>query len=146
MHLKISRVLLTAGSLFLTASLIAPLAQAQPPHSRGQAAERSESHGSSRNDYRQHNDRLNIDEAVIRSIFREQRDYLQPADRLPPGIQRNLERGKPLPPGIAKRFDDRVYRQLPNYEGYEWRQVGRDAVLIAVTTGVIEAIFDNILD
>lgn len=26
------------------------------------------------------------------------------AQRLPPGIARNLERGKPLPPGIAKRY------------------------------------------
>ncbi len=146
MHLKNPRILLTAGSLLLTASLIAPLTHAQPPQARGQAAERSDSHGSSRANSQQRSDNLMLDEAVIRSIFREQREHLQPAEPLPPGIQRNLARGKPLPPGIAKRFDDRVYRQLPRYEGYEWRQVGRDAVLVAATTGVIEAIVNNILD
>ncbi|TVP90179.1 MAG: hypothetical protein EA348_06700 [Pseudomonadaceae bacterium] len=144
-----SRPWLILGSLLLSASLVAPLTHAQPPHARGQAAERSTERTDS---YRQGSDtyrrseRIDLDEALIRSVFREHREYLQPDQRLPPGIQRNLARGKPLPPGIAKRFDGRVQQQLPRYEGYEWRQVGRDAVLVAATTGIVEAILENILD
>jgi hypothetical protein len=62
---------------------------------------------------------------------------------LPPGIQRNLERGKPLPPGIAKRFDGQLAAQLPRYPGYEWERVGNDVVLIeAVTRIVVDVLVD----
>jgi len=54
-------------------------------------------------------------------------------------------RGKPLPPGIAKQFDGRVQSRLPSYPGYDWRQVGTDAVLIDATTGIVEAIIANVL-
>lgn len=88
---------------------------------------------------------ITIEEAVIREIFRDQRDYVSADDSLPPGIRKNLARGKPLPPGIAKKFDSRVQSRLPSYPGYDWRQVGTDAVLINTTTGIIETIIDSIL-
>lgn len=59
------------------------------------------------------------------------------AESLPPGIQRNLERGKPLPPGIAKRFDGPIAHELPRYPGYEWERVGADVVLIEAATRVV---------
>lgn len=65
---------------------------------------------------------------------------------LPPGIAKNLARGKPLPPGIAKK------RCLPrcstNYLiiGYEWRVVGDDLVLIALSTAVVTAIINSVFD
>ncbi|WP_193068325.1 anti-virulence regulator CigR family protein, partial [Halomonas sp. 3D7M] len=52
-------------------------------------------------------------------------------------IQRNLERGKPLPPGIAKRFDGPLASQLPQYPGYEWERVGADVVLIEAATRIV---------
>lgn len=48
-------------------------------------------------------------------------------DSLPPGIAKNLARGKPLPPGIAKKtVPADMLGQLPSYPGYEWRVVGDD--------------------
>lgn len=88
---------------------------------------------------------IRIEETVIRDIFRDQRDYIGADDSLPPGIRKNLARGKPLPPGIARKFDGRVQSRLPSYPGYDWRQVGTDAVLINTTTGIVETIIDNIL-
>ena len=61
-------------------------------------------------------------------------------------IRKNLARGKPLPPGIAKRFDSRLQSQLPHYDGYEWQQVGTDVVLVAIATGIIYEVLQNVLD
>ncbi|MBL1188575.1 hypothetical protein CIV90_26360, partial [Escherichia coli] len=44
---------------------------------------------------------------------------------LPPGIAKNLARGKPLPPGIAKKMvPSSMLHDLPYYPGYEWRIAG----------------------
>jgi Ni/Co efflux regulator RcnB len=88
---------------------------------------------------------ITVEEAVIRAIFRDERSFIEADTSLPPGIRKNLARGKPLPPGIAKKFDGRVNSRLPSYPGYDWRQVGTDAVLINTTNGIVEAIIDNIL-
>lgn len=76
-----------------------------------------------------------IDIGQVRIILGDNRDLIGPAQSLPPGIRKNLARGKPLPPGIAKRFDNRLLGQLPRYEGYEWQQVGTDVVLVTLATG-----------
>ncbi|MGP5189679.1 anti-virulence regulator CigR family protein, partial [Vreelandella alkaliphila] len=44
---------------------------------------------------------------------------------------------KPLPPGIAKRFDGPLASQLPHYPGYEWERVGADVVLIEAATRIV---------
>ncbi|MGP8288924.1 anti-virulence regulator CigR family protein [Vreelandella zhanjiangensis] len=73
-----------------------------------------------------------------RELIRLLREFNAPAtDSLPPGIQRQLERGKPLPPGIAKRFDRSIATRLPSYPGYEWEYVGNDVVLIEAATRVV---------
>lgn len=87
-----------------------------------------------------------IDIGRVRVILGDNRDLIGPAQSLPPGIRKNLARGKPLPPGIAKRFDSRLLGKLPRYDGYEWRQVGTDVVLVALATGLIYEILDNVLD
>lgn len=87
-----------------------------------------------------------IDIGRVRIILGDNRDLIGPAQSLPPGIRKNLARGKPLPPGIAKRFDNRLLGELPHYNGYEWRQVGTDVVLVALATGLIYEILDNVLD
>ena len=140
MHLA-RPTLLALSALCLLAS---PLVLAQPPHDRGPGHQRQAQHNPPSHNS-DHGSRL-FDEQLVRSIFLNQRQYLQPADPLPPGIRRNLARGKPLPPGIARQFDARLKNQLPMIDGYEWRQVGTDAVLVAVTTGVIEAVIDRIFD
>ncbi|GAB5069871.1 anti-virulence regulator CigR family protein [Citrobacter sedlakii] len=68
-------------------------------------------------------------------------------DALPPGIAKNLARGKPLPPGIAKKaVPASMLGELPYYPGYEWRIVGDDLVLIALSTAVVTAIINGVFD
>lgn len=138
--------------------------QGGPQESRGQARgerDRQESRDRVREEYRdrereEYRDRERyrdqarrpmIDEREVREIFRSRREYLHRDDRdsLPPGIRMNLERGKPLPPGIARNFDERVRRDLPYYEGYEWRRVGTDAVLVDLTNDIIHEVIHDIL-
>lgn len=126
-------------TLFLALSLCAGSVLAQPPHARGQAG-----HHQYQTTHNHSSSRVVIEEAVIRTILRDNHMYVGQVDSLPPGIRKNLARGKPLPPGIARQLDSRLVTQLPHYPGYDWRRVGRDLVLIAVTTAVVEAILDNV--
>ncbi|MDR9440427.1 MAG: anti-virulence regulator CigR family protein [Halomonas sp.] len=120
--------------------------------SRGQGqgqdqGERDRRESRDRERYRDEARRPLIDEREVREIFRSRREVIRRDDRdsLPPGIRMNLERGKPLPPGIARNFDDRVRRDLPYYEGYEWRRVGTDAVLVDLTNDIIHEVIRDIL-
>ena len=66
-------------------------------------------------------------------------------DSLPPGIAKNLARGKPLPPGIAKKtVPASMLGQLPSYPGYEWRVVGDDLVLIALSTAIVTSVINGV--
>lgn len=87
-----------------------------------------------------------IDRGGILSVLQSNRSYWSSGSSLPPGIQKNLARGKPLPPGIAKKLDGRLLGQLPRYEGYEWMQAGMDLILVAVATGVIYEVLGGVLD
>lgn len=65
---------------------------------------------------------------------------------LPPGIRKNLERGKPLPPGIAKRAapaDLHSRIQIP--AGYELFEVGLDVVLVNAATQVIQDVLLDVI-
>jgi len=66
---------------------------------------------------------------------------------LPPGIRKNLARGKPLPPGIAKRNLPTPYlSRLPAYDGYDWTMAGRDLVLVQAATGVVADVLADVFD
>ena len=57
---------------------------------------------------------------------------------LPPGMAKNLARGKPLPPGMAKKtVPSSLLGRLPHHAGYEWRVAGTDLILVAVATDVV---------
>ena len=116
---------------------------AQQGNDRGQGANRH----NDRNQGSDHDSRPSerIQEDVIRSIFRDNRELVQRGDSLPPGIRKNLARGKPLPPGIAKQLDPRLVNHLPHYDGYEWRQIDGDVVLAEITTGIIESIIYDVI-
>lgn len=65
---------------------------------------------------------------------------------LPPGIARNLARGKPLPPGIAKRYLPPDLRtKLPEYSGYEILVADRNILLVSVATGIITDILLDVM-
>ena len=66
---------------------------------------------------------------------------------LPPGIVKNLQRGKPLPPGIAKQYVPRdVLQRLPPLEaGYEYVVVAGKILLIEIATQVVHDILVDVL-
>jgi Ni/Co efflux regulator RcnB len=69
-----------------------------------------------------------------------------PPQGLPPGIAKNLARGKPLPPGIAKRYvPSALLAQLPPRPGYEWLAVDRDILLVVAATEIIVGILRDVL-
>lgn len=64
---------------------------------------------------------------------------------LPPGIQKNLARGKPLPPGIAKKVvPSGMLSHLPRHRGYEWRVAGTDLILVAIATNVVADVLSGV--
>lgn len=87
-----------------------------------------------------------VNRSSVLGIISGYRDYWRPGPALPPGIQKNLARGKPLPPGIAKKLDGRLVGRLPQYDGYEWQQAGTDLILVALATGIIFEVLDGAFD
>lgn len=84
-----------------------------------------------------------VERQLIRDYFHDQP---VPAEALPPGIAKNLARGKPLPPGIAKRFlPDGLVSQLPDRPGYERILVGDDVVLVDAATQIIVDILNDVM-
>jgi Ni/Co efflux regulator RcnB len=64
---------------------------------------------------------------------------------LPPGVAKNLARGKPLPPGIAKKMvPSTIVQHLPTYPNYEWTRCGADLVLIQIATRVVADVLTDI--
>lgn len=65
---------------------------------------------------------------------------------LPPGIAKNLARGKPLPPGIAKKaLPGDLQGRLPGRRNYERIIVGNDVLLVTAATGIIVDILRDAL-
>lgn len=118
-------------------------AYADPPSHAGKGGKKD--HDASSLDIGIHADiRFGSDERrIIRDYFGSHHAEQQ---ALPPGIAKNLARGKPLPPGIAKRYLPGDLRgRLPHYEGYERLIVGDDVLLIAAATGIIVDILEDAL-
>ena len=66
---------------------------------------------------------------------------------LPPGIARNLERGKPLPPGIAKQYlPNDVIVVLPRLEGgLEYVVAAGKLLLVEAATQVVRDVLIDVL-
>jgi hypothetical protein len=66
---------------------------------------------------------------------------------LPPGIAKNLQRGKPLPPGIAKQvLPSALVNTLPREpEGYERIIVAGKILLVEIATQVIVDVITDVL-
>jgi hypothetical protein len=63
---------------------------------------------------------------------------------LPPGIRKNLARGKPLPPGIAKQVLPGDLGLTPR-SGYEAIRVGLDVLLVELATGIIHDVLMDVI-
>lgn len=68
------------------------------------------------------------------------------AEALPPGIRRNLERGKRLPPGIAKKSAPaELQARLELAEGFELVELGLDVFLVEVATSIIHDVLTDLI-
>ena len=91
--------------------------------------------------------------AIIGAWYRDQ-EHMQShgnggkkAKGLPPGIAKNLARGKPLPPGIAKKnLPDGLRQMLPAPpHGYERLIVDGKVLLVEIATRVIHDILVDVV-
>jgi len=141
-------ILSTFGAVLLNSAAFAQPdhAQAHGARDKGQGHREQGQHHDAHRPGNTRDERVDlprINERELRQLLR--RHDAPRAESLPPGIQRNLERGKPLPPGIAKRFDGQLAAQLPNYPGYEWERVGADVVLIEAATRIVVDVLVDVL-
>ena len=91
--------------------------------------------------------------SIIVSWYREHGQATQQKKRgknsgsLPPGIAKNLERGKPLPPGIAKQYlPDSLVHLLPAPpRGFERIVIDGKVLLVEVATRVIHDILTDVV-
>ncbi|WPZ33051.1 anti-virulence regulator CigR family protein [Thalassobaculum sp. OXR-137] len=80
------------------------------------------------------------------TITRYFQTHPQPVTSLPPGIAKNLARGKPLPPGIAKKAaPNDLLRQLTIPRGYTLETVGTDVVLIEIGTRIVADLLKDVI-
>ena len=90
-----------------------------------------------------------LETAVIREYFEQSHSKKshgkKGAKGLPPGIEKNLQRGKALPPGIAKQAlpVDLSGRLPPPASGYERIVVSGKILLVEIATQVIHDILTD---
>ena len=67
-------------------------------------------------------------------------------EALPPGIRKRIAKGKPLPPGIAKKASPQALRSaLTLPDGYELVEVGVDVLLVELATDIIHDILMDVI-
>ena len=67
-------------------------------------------------------------------------------DRLPPGLEKQIQRNGTLPPGLAKReLPGDLRGRLPRRTGQDYRVVGNDIVLIDTATRLILDVMKGVL-
>lgn len=118
----------------VAAFTFAPELQAQDRKGKGKAvkAEAQRSAGFS-----------TIERQIIVEFFS---DYSYKVKSLPPGIAKNLARGKPLPPGIAKQHIPAELRaRLPVRAGVEISIFG-DRIVLLEASGLVVDILEGIFD
>ena len=132
----------------LLASLLALPALAAPPDGKGNKGKDSHDHHDTGTSVR-----VDADIGGLGSISISSGDARRIAERhgyvgyspLPPGIRKNLARGKPLPPGIAKKMvPGPMLRELPAYPGREWRIAGDDLILVSLGNGLVVEVMGDI--
>ncbi len=78
---------------------------------------------------------------IFRDYYRARGHKPKP---LPPGIAKNLARGKRVPPGLMRsRLPDDLVVILPRRDRHEW-YVANDVILLVDVTGVVRDIVRNV--
>lgn len=68
------------------------------------------------------------------------------AEALPPGIRKRLARGKPLPPGIAKRpLPAGLRSHIGVPRGYDLVEVGLDVLVVEVGTAIVREVLKDVV-
>ena len=80
----------------------------------------------------------------LRNDIRKNNHYYSRGPSIPRHVK--VVKGNRFPAGYGRVLPYEQARYLPHYQGYEWRSVGRDLVLVAVSTGIIYTILDNVLN
>lgn len=150
-HRSFSHALLASA---LICSLSVTSVWADPPRCKGHGKDHSHHGHKSKHHKSKHKYDINTTDALIitgitvaaaRSLALN--NQLIQFSQLPPGVQKNLMRGKPLPPGIAKKVLPVPFiTQLPHHPGYEWRAAGSDLVLVAISTAIVVDVLKNVFD
>lgn len=82
--------------------------------------------------------------AIIRTFYGERPS--RAVASLPPGIRKNLARGKPLPPGIARRFaPTELSGRARVPQGYRLVEMGPDLLLVEIATNLIHDILLDVV-
>lgn len=78
------------------------------------------------------------------AFHRYHRDHPLAVRDLPPGMRKRIARGKPLPPGIAKKqLAPGLLAIAPQLErGYSYARVGRDVVVLNPAGLVVDLLLD----
>ncbi|QLF94588.1 RcnB family protein [Pseudomonas sp. ABC1] len=84
------------------------------------------------------------DFSQVHQAFHERRTQIGKGPSVSSNVQ--IRQGHPMPAGYGKRLDAKALHGLPQYDGYEWRRVGSDVVLIAITTGIVYTILQGVLN
>lgn len=136
-------------------SAFAPQAGAAPPQSQQMTAEEgvgvvfTEIEKRLIRDYFAKSDsRAEADHGKGKGKSKQMPPGLAKRDRLPPGLERHIEKNGTLPPGLAKRDlpSDLVGRLPPLKHGLERKIVGNDVVLLRKGTNVVLDVLENVLN
>jgi hypothetical protein len=139
----------------LSCALVATAALADPPEGKGRGKHGRGGGDVSRDDDSGTNAAIEVGLGVAMAMFTDNDratiggyfdQHRYGAQRLPPGIAKNLARGKPLPPGIAKKMlPGDLVAGLPRRPGYDYIMAGSDVLLVEAATHVVSDILRNVV-
>lgn len=134
------RILSAAFAITVGAGAFSPLLEAAPPEGKGKP-DKFSTEASSESSLQLISPVIDYDHIRAIAVSQHQTGY----KALPRGIAKNLARGKPLPPGIAKKaLPTTMLHELPTYPDYEWKRCGADLVLVQITTQVVADVLANV--
>ncbi|HET7738762.1 MAG TPA: hypothetical protein VFK32_09335 [Tepidiformaceae bacterium] len=117
------------GLALLIVMSLPALAEAQSGRGKGKeagksAAAKADARGS------------DVEIRIIREYYGEPSRKLKP---LPPGMYKNLGRGKPVPPGILRtRFPELLEARMPRREGASWWIAGDQVLLVDSNNRIVD--------